>query len=218
MRVAVTGVPGTGKTILAKKIARKINAKLVRVNDLVKEKKLFNKTEKDGTRVVNLKKLERELEKIFERERKKLLELEQEKNLERKKTLERGQGKKLARRTRALERKKQQNVVVEGHLVCELKLKVDRVVVLRTNPRVLEKRLKKRGYAKEKIEENVLAEMLDYCTVASERNLKKARIYEVETSGSVKENLQKITKIIEGKGERLRAGWVSWGKELSERV
>jgi adenylate kinase len=60
--------------------------------------------------------------------------------------------------------KSKRDYVVEGHLACETKLPADSIVVLRTDPKTLYKRLSKRGYGKKKLEENLLAEMLDYCT------------------------------------------------------
>lgn len=179
MRVIFTGVPGTGKTLLARALAEKLNFELVEINELVKRKKLFTRTERDGTKIVDLKKLERELKKLLEQK---------------------------------------ENLVIEGHLACELKLNVDIVIITRTNPETLEKRLKKRGYRKEKIDENVLAELLDYCVISSEQNLKGAKLYEIETSKSEKENLREIMDIIFGRGERFRAGWVDWSKELSARA
>ena len=64
----------------------------------------------------------------------------------------------------AKETNKKSNYVVEGHLACEIKIPNDFVIVLRTNPKILETRLAKRKYSKNKIEENILAEVLDYCT------------------------------------------------------
>lgn len=55
------------------------------------------------------------------------------------------------------------NYVIEGHLACEVIIPVDIIFVLRTHPDVLEKRMKKRKYPKNKIGENVEAEALDYC-------------------------------------------------------
>lgn len=61
------------------------------------------------------------------------------------------------------------NYVVESHLACEVVIPADYVFVLRTNPDVLTKRLEKRKYSKKKIEENVEAEMLDYCVQRAEQ-------------------------------------------------
>jgi adenylate kinase len=70
--------------------------------------------------------------------------------------------KRLASHLRFLRSEK--DFIVEGHLACELRLPADHVIVLRTEPRVLRKRMEMRGYGKKKIEENLMAEMLDYCT------------------------------------------------------
>jgi adenylate kinase len=53
--------------------------------------------------------------------------------------------------------------VVEGHLACEIKLPADFVFVLRTRPDALRRRLAARKYGARKLEENLMAEMLDYC-------------------------------------------------------
>jgi adenylate kinase len=42
---------------------------------------------------------------------------------------------------------------------------VDIVFILRCEPKILFERLQKRGYSKEKITENVMAEILDYCVL-----------------------------------------------------
>lgn len=55
------------------------------------------------------------------------------------------------------------NYVVESHLACEVVIPADYIFVLRTHPDVLKKRLEKRKYNKKKIDENIEAELLDYC-------------------------------------------------------
>ena len=54
--------------------------------------------------------------------------------------------------------------VAEGHLFCEFAIpRVDVVVVLRCNPKLLEKRLHKRGYAEVKVQDNLACELAGYC-------------------------------------------------------
>ena len=60
--------------------------------------------------------------------------------------------------------KGKKHFVAEGHLACEMKLPADFVFVLRCDPEVLSRRLKRRNYPKKKLEENIMAEILDYCT------------------------------------------------------
>ena len=75
---------------------------------------------------------------------------------------------------------KEKNVVIESHLLCEMRLPCEKIIVLRCNPLVLKKRLEKRGYALWKVKENVLAEMLDYCIVRAEENYPKKKVLQVD--------------------------------------
>jgi|SRR5208283_3534531 len=79
--------------------------------------------------------------------------------------------KKLAKHLRFL--RKNKNFIVEGHLACEMKLPADRVIVLRTEPKTLRKRMEERGYGELKIEENLMAEMLDYCSQRVQKEYRK---------------------------------------------
>ena len=69
---------------------------------------------------------------------------------------------RLARTLSFLARKK--DYVAEGHLACETRLPADFIFVLRARPAILRKRLAGRRYGLRKLEENLMAEMLDYCT------------------------------------------------------
>ena len=94
---------------------------------------------------------------------------------------------------------KYSNVIVESHLLCEMNLKGDYIIVLRAGKKTLEKRMKKRKYSKKKIQENILAELLDYCIVKSKENL-TGKIFEVNTSKRSKEkSLKLILNIIKKK-------------------
>ncbi|HIP74298.1 MAG TPA: kinase [Euryarchaeota archaeon] len=73
------------------------------------------------------------------------------------------------------------DVIIEGHLFCEVKLPADLVIVLRTHPEELKRRLEARGYPEKKIRENVLAEILDYCIVKAEQ--KYDDVWQVDTTG-----------------------------------
>ncbi len=60
--IAITGTPGTGKSTFAKTLSDKLKgSKLVEINDIVESKKLFSKVEKDGTKVVKLNELSKEI-------------------------------------------------------------------------------------------------------------------------------------------------------------
>lgn len=73
-----------------------------------------------------------------------------------------------------------ENAVIEGHLFCEVRLPVDLVIVLRTHPEELRRRLEKREYSDKKLRENIMAELLDYCVVKAEQ--KYGDVWQVDTT------------------------------------
>lgn len=101
------------------------------------------------------------------------------------------------------------DIVVEGHLACEFNIPADLVVVLRTRPDILLKRLKKRKYPEPKIAENMQSEMLDYCTQVSEEHY-TCPIIEVDSSGSLKETLNLVTRFFSKKGQRAKKQRIDW--------
>ena len=147
MRIVITGVPGTGKTTIAKRLARMLNLPYISLTEEA-----------------------RKLGATFEcdvKELKKALTLPP-------------------------------SFVLEGHLACEFAIPCDVCIVLRCAPQQLEKRLKKRGYSEKKIEENVMAEALDYCTQRA--RLFYNRVEEVETTHRSEEEVLKIIlEILKGK-------------------
>ncbi len=143
MRLAITGTPCTGKTTLAAELAAALKIPLIRINDVVSEKKLFTTRRGEKEKTVKMNGLERELNKIL---------------------------------------LKMPAYVVEGHLACEFALPVDKILVLRANPALLEKRMKKRKYPAKKTAENLLAECLDYCLAKAEENYPRGKIVQVNCS------------------------------------
>ncbi|MGA9140091.1 MAG: adenylate kinase family protein [Methanocella sp.] len=106
--------------------------------------------------------------------------------------------------------------IIEGH-VSHL-LPVDRIVVLRTAPRVLRERLARRGWSKAKIDENVEAEALDVILVeALEMTGGRGRprnVYEINaTDMSPEEVAAAIREIIRGT-DNYKPGSVDFSEEL----
>jgi adenylate kinase len=95
------------------------------------------------------------------------------------------------------------NYIAEGHLACEIKLPTDFIIVLRTNPAELKKRLAKRHYPKEKIDENLEAEMLDYCTQRVEQIYKLTPLELDTTKRTAKQSALEIEKAIKQKKKKL---------------
>jgi adenylate kinase len=108
---------------------------------------------------------------------------------------------KLAAALRPLARKK--DFIAEGHLACEIRLPADFIFVLRTSPATLRRRLAKRHYGKKKLEENLMAEMLDYCVWRTEAVYGRKPL-ELDTSKrSVSGCVSELVKAIKQKKKRL---------------
>ena len=106
--------------------------------------------------------------------------------------------------------KTKKNFVIEGHLLCEMKTNLDILFVLRTTPKELRKRLKKRKYSGKKIEENIMAELLDYCSIKSSKKYKK--IIELDTGiRSIKKTIKKMLKAL---GDKKQIDKIDYTQEL----
>jgi adenylate kinase len=106
----------------------------------------------------------------------------------------------LARELTAAIKAEKRDVIVEGHLGCEMKLPVQKVIVLRCDPRELRERLAPRNYSAGKLSQNALSEALDYCTVQSEKNYGAKKVWEIDTTGKTHSQVQKTAEaIISGK-------------------
>ncbi|AJC72374.1 kinase [Thermococcus guaymasensis DSM 11113] len=109
---------------------------------------------------------------------------------------------------------KGKDIVVDGHL--SHFLPADLVVVLRAHPRLIGERLKERGYSREKVGENVEAELVDVILVeALEEN---ENVIEVDTTGKTPEEVvDEILGLIE-KGVKKRVGLVDWSEAYDEII
>ncbi|MDP2666813.1 MAG: AAA family ATPase [Candidatus Diapherotrites archaeon] len=75
----------------------------------------------------------------------------------------------------------EKNLIIEGHVACEMNIPVDLVIVLRCDSKVLEKRLRSRGYSEVKIYDNVMAEENGYCLMRVRKNYSPKKIIIVQT-------------------------------------
>lgn len=143
MAIIVTGTPGTGKTTIARMIAKKLMFRYIDTNKIIKKKRLsvfYDKKRK--TKVVDEKKLAIELIKIINRNDK---------------------------------------VVVDGHLSHFIPRKrVSFCIVTRCDLNILRQRLEKRRYNKEKIRENLDAELFE--VILNEALERKHNVYVIDTS------------------------------------
>ncbi|MBN1941089.1 MAG: AAA family ATPase [Candidatus Diapherotrites archaeon] len=92
-----------------------------------------------------------------------------------------------------------EKTILEGHLLCEAKLKADTAIVLTLPPKELEKRLRKRNYSEVKIQENIWCEETQYCKKKALKNYGKKKLVIVKGEKSPAKTVNKIIKIIGGK-------------------
>lgn len=65
MRIAITGTPGTGKSVLSKKLAKKLDYELIELNEIIKKNKIYESYDrKRKTFVVDTNKLKNYFKKI----------------------------------------------------------------------------------------------------------------------------------------------------------
>ena len=108
-------------------------------------------------------------------------------------------------------KKKHHNIVMEG-LFAHF-LKADIVIILRCNPDVLERRLRKKYKWPTKITENVEAEMISLITEETLPLHLPGTIFEVNTTKKTAKNTANtIEKIISNENERMKyvAGKIDW--------
>ncbi|MCX6706745.1 MAG: AAA family ATPase [Candidatus Woesearchaeota archaeon] len=128
--VIVTGTPGTGKTVLARKISKKCGHIYIDVNEVVKQYKLSEGYDKKrDTKIVDEAKLSKVLERIIKETK-----------------------------------KKKEKIIIDSHMShCVDPKLVGLCIVTKCDLKKLEKRLKKKGYSKAKINENMECEIMDIC-------------------------------------------------------
>ena len=174
--MAVSGTPGTGKSVFARTLAKKLDAQLVDLNALIKKRKIYKK-DADGTLIADPIKVRAEFARLI-------------------KSL-RGP------------------VVVEGLLAHFLQpTYISHIVVLRTKPSVLEKRLRKRGYVLKKIKDNVESEALSIILWEAVKIHGAKKVYEIDTTKLKVETAVKLfLNALTGKIS-LRSGKVDWLEEV----
>jgi adenylate kinase len=109
-------------------------------------------------------------------------------------------------------------VVASGHYAEILNPRlVERVIVLRTRPDELRRRLSQRGWSPEKIQENLEAEILGVCSSNVLRRYGKERIHEIDTTKlSPNDTLRIALDIIKSKDEIYAVGSINWLAELEK--
>ena len=191
--IIVTGAVGTGKTTLAKKLAGKLNYEYIDVNKIIKKYKISEGYDKKRkTKVIDIKKLNKYLIKeILD------IKTSNNKSINKKLPIKKSNIKKtLLLKNKTNKKLKIKNgLVIDSHLSHYLpKRYVDLCIVTKCNLKTLEKRLKKRGYSKGKIRENLDCEIFDTCF--SEAKEKGHEVIALDTGRKI--NMKEIIKQING--------------------
>lgn len=156
MQIIITGTPGTGKTTLAKALARKLKHLYLNEHEFCRRKGIGRFDKKARELVVPIARLEKALRGLL---------------------------------------KKEKNLVLEGHLLCEARLPVDAAVALSCGEKELEKRLRKQGYNEEKILDNLCCEALQYCWRRAKKNF-AGKALRVDNSKGIKKSLPIIIRAL----------------------
>lgn len=175
MRIAVSGVPATGKTEISKLLSKKLNYRLISINEFAEELDAFTGYDKKmESRILDMAKLKKEIKKL------------------------------------------KGNIILEGHT--SHLFPVDMIIVLRCNPEILKKRLKKKFSSNLlKIQVNLEAEILG--VISSEAVMNSRKVYEIDTTDkSVKESVNVILKILKGEIEEFKVGKIDWLEEFSNWI
>jgi len=179
MIIAISGTPGTGKTVVSKIIAKKLGANLINIKNVIKKEKVpFKNDTERKTKIIDIKDLKKAVLKNID---------------------------------------KGKNNIIEGHL--SHLIKSDVVIILRCNPEILEKRLRKRKWAKKKINENVLAEVLDSTTIEALEINNKKDVFEIDTSKIDADRTSRIAMKIINKTDSRKylSGKIDWTEKYLKR-
>jgi|Deesub1362B_J571_1020462.scaffolds.fasta_scaffold00096_76 adenylate kinase len=104
--------------------------------------------------------------------------------------------------------------IIEGHLSHHLN--PDIAVVLRCNPKILKKRLSRKGWAEEKILENLEAEITDVILMEA---MDVKNIYEIDTSRmGAEEVANAVDRIINGDTDNFTPGKIDWIFDIGDEI
>jgi adenylate kinase len=90
--------------------------------------------------------------------------------------------------------KLKKNIIIEGHTLCEMKLKVDLVILIKIDPEELQTRLEQRNYSDVKIMDNVFCEGIEYCNKKLKKNYNK--FFVINSKNSAALTLSQVISVV----------------------
>jgi adenylate kinase len=200
VRLVITGNPGVGKHTSARIVARMLKAEIIDIN----------KAALDGDAV--LERTSKGIEVDIKKAGKIVADM-----LARSKEMEKHK-KRAGGRSRSSSSAGDGTVVIVGHLAPYVvkPADIDMVAVLRRSPRKLEETLLERKYIREKINENVSAEILGISLYDSIKAFGKRKVAEFDTSGkSPEQTAEEIVATLQKEKPR-HSGSIDWLAVISE--
>ena len=163
--ICISGTPGTGKTFLSKKLAKRLNFYYIDINKVISKYKLSEGFDrKRRTKIIDINKLNKALIKEINTA---------------KKHINGKFNKKI--QIKPTKTKKYPGIIIDSHLSHYLPKKyVDFCIITKCDIKELNKRLRKKNFNKEKIKENLEAEIFDIC--CSEARERKHKIITIDTT------------------------------------
>jgi adenylate kinase len=122
----------------------------------------------------------------------------------------------LANRLRQIINQEKRTLIIDGHYATAVvpKDQVEKVFVLRRDPRQLKQLLEKRGFTEAKVKENVAAEILDIVLYEATTSIPLEKVCEIDTTGkTVADTVNNVVSVYLRR-QRCNVGIVNWMKEL----
>ena len=179
--ILLTGTPGCGKTLIGKKLAKNLEGLFIDIPVLIKKKKLFSYYDrKYRSYIIDLKKLKKELNKIYKMEEKK--------------------------------------IIISSHFPIHIpKEKLCKIIVLRCNPLILIKRLKKRNYPYRKIRDNIISELIDLVYYEAIKCYGKKMVFQLDVSNKkINEIIREISLILLKNNKQYIIDWIASLEKMSK--
>lgn len=126
--------------------------------------------------------------------------------------------RRLSRRLQQEAKSRNGNLVMATHYAEILSPRlVDKVIVLRTHPEELRRRLTQRGWSASKTQENLEAEILGVCSYNALARFGRNKVYEIDTTSLKPEQvLGTALEILEGKDRTHLIGSIDWLADLEK--